>query len=136
MLWLQRIGWLNFLWLSFTTCLPPFLIIVLCLYIYLEKLNNKGLAKYSSLSLWLKDPRCEEVVKRAWVDGLLANSEFPLSKCLELCRSSLDAWNTLEFGYVGRQIDTLQKHLEWLELQPMSPGIIFDLRNTRAELNS
>ena len=84
----------------------------------------------------MKDPRCEEVVNRAWVDGLLANSEFPLPKCLELCRSSLDAWNTLEFGYVGRQIDTLQKHLEWLEFQLMSPGIIFYLRNTRAELNS
>uniref|UniRef100_A0A7N2M4M2 DUF4283 domain-containing protein n=1 Tax=Quercus lobata TaxID=97700 RepID=A0A7N2M4M2_QUELO len=41
--------------------------------------------------MWLKDPRCEEVVNRAWVDGLLANFEFSLSKCLELCRSSLDA---------------------------------------------
>ena len=66
----------------------------------------------------------------------LANSEFPLSKCLEMFRSSLDAWNKLEFGHVGRQIDTLQKHLAWLEVQLTSPGIISDLRNTRAELNS
>lgn len=52
------------------------------------------------------------------------------------CKSSLDAWNKLDFGHVGWQIDTLQKHLAWLEVQPMSPGVIFYLRNTRAELNS
>ena len=37
---------------------------------------------------------------------------------------------------MGRKINELQKHLEWLELQPTSPGNIQDMRNTRRELNN
>ena len=55
--------------------------------------------------------------------------------CLNACRSRLDAWNKVEFGHVGRMIAELQKHLEWLELQPSSPSTIQDMRRTRIELN-
>ena len=39
------------------------------------------------------------------------------------------------FGHVGRKIDELQKHLEWLEMQLASPTNIQDMRATRVELN-
>jgi len=55
-------------------------------------------------SMWLKDPRCEEVVQDAWKEGLAANQEFALSKCLESCHAQLEAWNKEEFGHVGRRI--------------------------------
>ena len=55
--------------------------------------------------------------------------------CLNACRSQLDAWNKVEFGHVGRMIAELQKHLEWLELQPSSPSTIQDMRRTRIELS-
>lgn len=44
-----------------------------------------------------------------------------LGTCLERCRSSLDAWNKLEFSHVGKTIVALQTKLEWLELRPSSP---------------
>lgn len=47
-----------------------------------------------------------------------------LGKCLNRCRICLEAWNEAEFGHVGRTIVELQKHIEWLELQPSSPVII------------
>lgn len=49
--------------------------------------------------------------------------------------SRLTTWNQTDFGHVGKQISQLQKHLEWLELQPTSRDIIPDLRETRVWLN-
>ena len=86
-------------------------------------------------SMWLKDQRCEELVNRARDDGRLANSDFPLVNCLDLCRSRLVAWNKNEFGHVGKKIKSLQRHLEWVDFQSTSPAIIEDIRNTRVELN-
>ena len=71
----------------------------------------------------------------AWEEGLATHLEFPLNSCLEKCRLKLEAWNKTEFGHVGRKINELQKYLEWLELQPASPSIIQDMKNTRVELN-
>ena len=78
-------------------------------------------------SMWLKNEKCEEVVQRAWEEGLLRNSAFPLDSCLESCRVCLEDWNKNEFGHVGQQIARLQKRLEWLELQPTSPSIITEI---------
>ena len=86
-------------------------------------------------SMWLKDPKCEEVVLEAWEEGLVVSTGFPLTLCLERCKLHLEAWNKGEFGQVGRKIAELQKHLEWLELQLVSPSIIGEMRKTRIELN-
>ena len=85
--------------------------------------------------MWLKDPRCEEVVLEAWNDGLAYRSEFPLVLCLEKCRVKLEAWNKIEFEHVGNRIAELQKHLEWLERQPGTPNNAYDMKETRMELN-
>ena len=39
--------------------------------------------------MWLKDARCEEIVKEAWEEGELVGSEWPISKCLERCKVEL-----------------------------------------------
>ena len=67
-------------------------------------------------SMWLKNPKCEEVFQKAWDIGLMSDSTFPLTKCLESCHASLDVWNRNDFGHVGKEIARLQKYLEWLEL--------------------
>ena len=55
--------------------------------------------------------------------------------CLDWCRARLDDWNKVEFGHVGKTIADLQKHLEWLERQPMSPKNIQSMKATRVNLN-
>ena len=54
---------------------------------------------------------------------------------MEICRAKLEGWNKTEFGHVGRKISELQKHLEWIELQPTTLDIAQLMRNTRIELN-
>ena len=44
-------------------------------------------------------------------------------------------WNGSEFGNVGKKVAELQKKLEWLELQPLTPDMILSLKNARIELN-
>ena len=80
-----------------------------------SKKKMKKLFRFESI--WLKKPQCEEIVQNAWSDGVLAQSDFPLVSCINQCRMQLEAWNKNVFGHVGRKINELQKHLEWLELQ-------------------
>ena len=98
-----------------------------------SKKKMKKLFKFESM--WLKEHQCEEIVQNAWSDGVMVQSEFVLVSCINHCRMRLEAWNKNVFGHVGRKINELQKHLEWLELQPASLGNIQDMRNTRMELN-
>ena len=75
-------------------------------------------------AMWLKDQRCEGVVQAAWVEGLSLGAEYTLGKCMEICWTRLEGWNKTDFGHVGRKISDLQKHLEWIELQPTTPDIV------------
>lgn len=86
-------------------------------------------------SMWLKDQRCEKVVKSAWEEGQATWSEYVLGNCLEKCQARLEAWNKTNFGHVGRQVVELQKRLEWLEIQPSNLDIAQSMRETRIELN-
>ena len=85
--------------------------------------------------MWLKDSRCEKVVKDAWECGQLVGSDWVLQECLEWCKTDLSAWNDSEFGHVGRTIVELQTKLEWSELQPVSKELVEALRHTQIELN-
>ena len=85
--------------------------------------------------MWLKDSRCEEIVKATWEEGVHAGAEGVLKSFLEHCQHDLNAWNKEEFGHVGRKIAKLQKKLEWLELQPPSSNMTMAMRSTRTNLN-
>ena len=86
-------------------------------------------------SMWLKDPKCEDIVKNAWEEGGMAVDSFLILKCMELCWSRLEVRNKREFRHVGMKINELQRRLEWLELQAASPATISAMRETRVELN-
>lgn len=85
--------------------------------------------------MWLKDQRCEGVMQAAWEEGLSLRANHTLGKCMEISRTRLEGWNKTDFSHVGRKIYDLQKHLEWIELQPTAPNIVQLMRNTRIELN-
>ncbi|XP_030964343.1 uncharacterized protein LOC115985543 [Quercus lobata] len=80
-----------------------------------NRMNTRKLFRFEAM--WLRDPRCPEVVSDAWERGLSLSSGFPIHNCLHSCREALKRWNKLEFGHVGRRISALQAHLQRLEQQ-------------------
>ena len=86
-------------------------------------------------SMWLKDARCEEIVKEAWEEGEVVGSEWAISNYLERCKVESMRWNKEEFGNVKVKVAELQARLAFLEIQPTSPNQIHELRKTRIELN-
>lgn len=47
------------------------------------------------------------VVEEAKLKDLCKGSDFPLTLCLEECRSSLTSWNSNTFRHVGKKIGSL-----------------------------
>ena len=43
--------------------------------------------------MWLKDSRCEEIVKATWEEGVHAGAKGVLKSFLEHCQHDLNAWN-------------------------------------------
>ena len=80
--------------------------------------------------MWLKDLRCEQVVKDAWESGQMVGSDWVLQDYLDRCKANLTTWNTTEFSHVGRKIVELQTKLEWLKLQLVSKEVVEALRHT------
>ncbi|XP_075674814.1 uncharacterized protein LOC142644006 [Castanea sativa] len=63
-------------------------------------------------AMWLKDPRCAEVVEEAWMEGLYRSGDVQISNCLSSCKTHLSACNKSEFGHVRRQIERLEVTLQ------------------------
>ncbi|KAL0004819.1 hypothetical protein SO802_012380 [Lithocarpus litseifolius] len=76
--------------------------------------------------MWLRDPRCAEVVQDSWYEGIYKPHQ--ITNCLENCRDRLIAWNKSEFGHVGHKIDDLQKKLQKLELIPSTMATDIEIR--------
>ena len=62
----------------------------LALHFFRKQQRRRGSKILRFKSMWLKDPKCEDVVKMAWVEGCIDSVGFPISQCLELCRNSLE----------------------------------------------
>ena len=107
----------------------------LSLHFFLKQKKQFQRKIFKFKSMWLKDPKCEDIVKNAWEEGSVFVGRFLISRCMELCRNRLEVWNKREFGHVGMKINELQKRLEWLELQAASPATISAIRETRVDLN-
>ncbi|XP_075654781.1 uncharacterized protein LOC142624945 [Castanea sativa] len=107
----------------------------LSLHLFQQRRKKRHRKIFRFESMWLKDLRCERVVKGAWVSGQVIESDWVLQSCLERCKVELSTWNATEFGHVGKQIKELQEKLEWLELQLLSKEVVEALRHTRIELN-
>ena len=74
-------------------------------------------------AMWVKDPRCDEVVNESWQEGLNKFSGYQFKNCIDTCRERLKVWNKVEFGHVGRRIANLQNRLQMLESRQMSSTI-------------
>ena len=70
-----------------------------------KKSNHKRVFRFESM--WLRDQSCEKVISEAWNEGQRGDSAFTINACLDLCRSRLEAWNSTEFGHVGKKISLL-----------------------------
>ena len=99
-------------------------------HLFQQRKKRRHTKNFQFESIWLKDLRCEKVVKDAWESGQLIESDWVLHNCLERCKVDLSTWNATEFGHVGRTIMELQMKLEWLELQPTSKEAVEALRHT------
>ena len=66
-----------------------------------EQRRNKGVKPFRFEAMWLRDPRCAEVVSDAWEFGLGVPTGHPLQNCISSCNARLTQWNKREFGHVG-----------------------------------
>ena len=87
-------------------------------------------------AMWLRDDRCDEIVATAWERGVYGGSEWPFSKCMEECRTSLVSWNKNTFGNVGRKISSLQGKIQYLEEKGGNNVAMEDIHKTKMELNN
>ena len=107
----------------------------LSLHLFQQRKKRRHKIFFRFESMWLKDLRCEKVVKDAWESGQLIESDWVFHNCLGRCKVDLSSWNAMEFGHVGRIIRELQTKLEWLEMQPTSTEVVEALTHTQIELN-
>ena len=56
-----------------------------------RKMKTKIEKMFRFESMWLKDQRCEEVVKDTWEERLVTSSEHVQVTCLDKCRTSFKA---------------------------------------------
>ena len=57
----------------------------LSLHLVLKKKQKKMIKAFRFESMWLKDSRCEDIVKAIWEEELQVDMEGVLKSCLEHC---------------------------------------------------
>lgn len=87
-------------------------------------------------AMWLRDLGCDEVVQEAWQYGISKIGGSMFSNGINSCRESLQVWNKMEYGHVGRKITGLEKRLQWLERQSGSISYEVEIMETRKALNN
>ena len=71
-------------------------------------------------AVWLKDERCEGVIKRAWSGQNIGEPIGRLISKVEACRSSLQKWSKLSFGNIRRMLVQKKKQLAQAEAMSMA----------------
>ena len=85
----------------------------LSLHLVQQKKQKRVKKSFKFKSMWLKDRRCEDIVKATWEVGIQLGIAGFLKSCLEQFRHDLEAWNKEEFGHVGRKKAELQRMNGW-----------------------
>ena len=69
---------------------------------------------------WLKDERCEGVVKTAWKHNVPSSPMERLISRVEVCRANLQTWNRVSFGNIRNQLRNKKKQLAKAEALSMA----------------
>nr|POE65820.1 hypothetical protein CFP56_13905 [Quercus suber] len=77
-----------------------------------ERQRNRSGKPFRFEAMWLRDPRCAEVVTDAWEFGLGVPTGHPLQNCIASCNAYLTQWNKKEFGHVVATLIDYQRG-EW-----------------------
>ncbi|XP_030970836.1 uncharacterized protein LOC115991253 [Quercus lobata] len=106
---------------------------ILSLRLGLVRVPFKGQSKqFRFEAMWLRDPKCQDVVSEAWERGLMSSLGCPLSNCLQACQEDLTGWNKKEFRHVGRRIAQLQTKLQTVEASGTATSE--EIRSARSDL--
>ena len=70
--------------------------------------------------MWMKDVRCEGVIKDAWENQYSGNPMKRLVSRVEACGTSLKSWNRLSFGHVRSLLGKKRKLLAKVEALSMT----------------
>ena len=87
-----------------------------------RKRRTAGAKPFKLEAMWLRDPRCANIVSDAWEYGLCISTGHPLQNCISSCSARLTQWNKREFGHVGHPIKTLRNKLQILEASETQHG--------------
>ena len=71
-------------------------------------------------AVWLKDERCEGVVKTAWEHNVPGSPMERLIGRVEVCRANLQTWNRVSFGNIRNQLRNKKKQLAKAEALSMA----------------
>ena len=71
-------------------------------------------------AVWLKDERCEGVIKKAWSDRTMGEPVDKLIRKVDACRSSLQTWSRTSFGNIRRLLIQKKKQLAQAEAMSMA----------------
>ena len=97
--------------------------------------NKRRQRLFKFEAIWIKEDECDEVMKEAWERGRILGSQNQFRQCMHECRSSLQSWNSTNFGHVCRKIVSLTKKLQWLECLPGGGNNMEEIHATKMELN-
>ena len=84
---------------------------------------------------WIKEEECDGVMKEAWERVRILGGQNQFWRCMDECRTSLQSWNSTNFGHVGRKIASLTKKLQWFECLPGGGAKMEEIHDTKVELN-
>jgi hypothetical protein len=97
--------------------------------------GNQAPRPFRFEALWTRDPRCGDIISKAWM------KEYPGSACFNLCRkqfnttTALKVWNKEVFGSCQKRIQELSKKLELVQGRDSSMENAIEEAKLQSELN-
>lgn len=65
--------------------------------------------------MWIRDPNCYEVVKRAWECNTSLNGKIPIGRRIVNMAKSLRRWNREFFGMCYKRIVEIEQNIKWYQ---------------------
>ena len=85
--------------------------------------------------MWLSDNHCGETVEASWCSSISEIDDSAIIKKVERCGKDLAWWNRNIFGNVRLELRRKRKMLVQAEMEAMSSGLNFWVRELKHEIN-